>query len=177
MAKFVDAFTVDWSQFFFYAFPPFLSYFQVCAKNNSRPGNRNYDNPEVDNSAILYSCAGPSDRHTKSSEGFCSESGSSNSGRSLSTTSPTGVTGMQIIRQSLQKSEFLPDCRDHHAFLEIALTNNTKCISASGYNFLVKDHMIPCVLLWGPCYCSCMVSSRKAQVIRLWVQPIQQSVL
>ena len=23
MAKFVDAFTVDWSQFFFYAFPPF----------------------------------------------------------------------------------------------------------------------------------------------------------
>ena len=23
MAKFVDAFTIDWSQFFFYAYPPF----------------------------------------------------------------------------------------------------------------------------------------------------------
>ena len=99
---------------------PFLSYFQMCAKNNSRPGNRNSDNPKVDNSAILYSCAGPSDRHTASSEGFCSESGSSNSVRSSSTLSPTGVTGMQIIRQSLQKSEFSPDiveiimhsCRD-----------------------------------------------------------------
>ena len=81
----------------------------MCAKNNSRPGNRNSDNPKVDNSAILYSCAGPSDRHTASSEGFCSESGSSNSGRSSSTSSPTGVTGMQIIRQSLQKSEFSPE--------------------------------------------------------------------
>ena len=109
MAKFVDAFTVDWTQFFLLCISPFLSYFQTCAKNNPKPGNRNFDNPEVDNSAILNSCAGPSDRHTTSSRGFCSESCSSNSGRSSSTTSPTGVTGMQIIRQSLQKSEFSPD--------------------------------------------------------------------
>ena len=81
----------------------------MCAKNNPRPGNRNFDNPEVDTSAILYSCAGPSDRHTMSSKGFCSESGSSNSGRSSSTRSPTGVTGMQIIRQSLKNSKFSPE--------------------------------------------------------------------
>ena len=109
MAKFVDAFTVDWSQFFLLCISPFLSYFQMCAKNNPKPGNRNFDNPEVDNSAILYSCAGPSDRHTTSSKGLCSESGSSNSGQSSSTTSPTGATGMQIITQSLQKSEFSRD--------------------------------------------------------------------
>ena len=63
----------------------------------------------MDNSAILYSCAGPSDRHATSSKGFRSESGSANSGRSSFPTSPTGDTGMQIIRQSLQKSEFSPD--------------------------------------------------------------------
>ena len=67
IAKFVDAFTVDWSQFFLLCISPFLSYFQMCAKNNPKPGNRNFDNPEVDNSAILYSCTGPSDRHITSS--------------------------------------------------------------------------------------------------------------
>ena len=30
---------------------------------------------------------------------------------------------------------------------EIVLTNNTECISTSGYNFVVKDHMIPCIPL------------------------------
>ena len=50
MAKFVDVFTIDWSQFFFYAYPPYiLACFKVCTENNSRPGIRNSSNSLVDN--------------------------------------------------------------------------------------------------------------------------------
>ena len=104
MAKFVDAFTVDWSQFFFYAFPPFCLISRCVQKIIQDRATGILITPKW--ATQPYSCAGPSDRHTASSEGFCSESGSSNSGQSSSTSSPTGVTGMQIIRQSLQKSEF-----------------------------------------------------------------------
>ena len=109
----------------------------MCAKNNPRSGNRNFDNPEVDNSAILNSCAGPSDRHTTSSKGFCSESGSSNSGRSSSTTPPTGVTGMQIIRRSLQKSEFSPD------IVEI-ITHSWRGSTHKQYRVYINKWLIVC---------------------------------
>ena len=81
----------------------------MCAKDNSRPGIRNFDNSSVDNSALFYSCTEPTNRHTTHSEGFSSESGSSNSGRSPSSSSSSGAVGMQIIRQSLQESEIPPD--------------------------------------------------------------------
>ena len=109
MAKFADAFSIEWSEFFFYAFPPFLSCFQVCAKDNARQGIRNSGNSSVDKSTLFYGCTEPSNRHAMHGEGISSESDSPNSGRPPSSSPPAGVTGMQIIRRSLQKSEISPD--------------------------------------------------------------------
>ena len=79
MAKFVDVFTIDWSQFFFYAYPPYiLACFKVCTENNSRPGIRNSSNSLVDNSALFYGCTEPTNRNAMCIQCFSSESGSSN---------------------------------------------------------------------------------------------------
>ena len=142
MAKFVDAFTIEWSQFSFYTFPPCLitrcvqkiihdqaSGILVISRWTTQP---------------FFTA----DRHASYSEGFSSESGSSNSGQSPSTSSTTGAAGMQIIRQSLQtrrfrqtllKSSCSPGGRVH--------TNSTKCISTNDYSFVVKGHMIHCIPL------------------------------
>lgn len=57
----------------------------------------------------------------------------------------TGVAGMQIIRQSLQDSEILPDIVEViRSPGETSHTNSTKCISTSGYSLVVKGHMTHC---------------------------------
>ena len=65
------------------------------------------------------------------------------------TTSPTGVTGMQIIRQSLQKLEFSPDIVEiiMHSRRDSTHKQYRVTMSTRGYNFVVKDHVIPCVPL------------------------------
>ena len=107
MAKFVDVFTIDWSQFFFYAYPPYiLACFKVCTENNSRPGIRNSSNSLVDNSALFYGCTEPTNRNATCIECFSSGSDSSNSERSSSPTPTTAVDGMQAIKRSLQSLKF-----------------------------------------------------------------------
>ena len=113
MAKFVDVFTIDWSQFFFYAYPPYiLACFKVCTENNSRPGIRNSSNSLVDNSALFYGCTEPTNRNATCIQCFSSEPDSSNSGWSSSPTPTPAVDGMQVIRRSLQESEISPDIVD-----------------------------------------------------------------
>ena len=81
----------------------------MCADDNSRARIGNSCYSSVDNSTLFHRCTQLADRHASFSEGFSSESGSSNFGQSPSTSSTTGVAGMQIIRQSLQNSEISPD--------------------------------------------------------------------
>lgn len=81
----------------------------MCAKDNARQGIRNSGNSSVDKSTLFYRCTEPSNRHAMHGEGISSESDSPNSGWPPSSSPPAGVTGMQIIRRSLQKSEISPD--------------------------------------------------------------------
>ena len=81
----------------------------MCAEDNSRSSIGNSCYSSVDNSTLFHGCTQLADRHATCSEGFSSESNSSSSGQSPSTSSTTGVAGMQIIRQSLQSSEISPD--------------------------------------------------------------------
>ena len=86
----------------------FLSYLQMRAEDNSRSAIGDSCNSPVDNSTLFHGCTQLADRHALYSEGFCSESNSSNFGQSPSTSSTSGVAGMHIIRQSLQDSEISP---------------------------------------------------------------------
>lgn len=81
----------------------------MCAKDNAQQGIRNSGNSSVDKSTLFYRCTEPSNRHAMHGEGISSESDSPNSGWPPSSSPPAGVTGMQIIRRSLQKSEISPD--------------------------------------------------------------------
>ena len=81
----------------------------MCAEDNSRSSIGNPCYSSVDNSTHFHGCTQLADRHASYSEGFSSESGSSNSGQSPSTSSTFGTTGMQVIRQSLQNARISPD--------------------------------------------------------------------
>ena len=74
-----------------------------------RRNRREFLYSSVDNSTLFHVCTQVADRHASCSEGFSSESGSSNFGQSPSPSSATGVAGIQIMRHSLQNLEFLPD--------------------------------------------------------------------
>ena len=148
MAKFVDAFTVDWSQFFFYAFPPFCLISRcvqkiiqdratgilIIPKWTTQPYftvvlGLLIDTPRVLRASaqnlVHPTLAGPHPLHHRLELLVCKLSGS--------------PCKNQSFRQTLSRLSCIPG--------EIAHTNNTKCISTSGYNFVVKDHMIPCVPL------------------------------
>ena len=109
MAKNVDAFTIEWSQFFFHAFPPFCLISRCVQKISRDQASGILIISLWATQPYFYSCTEPTNRHTTHSEGFSPESGSFNSGRSPSSSSPTGAVGMQVIRQSLQESEIPPD--------------------------------------------------------------------
>ena len=61
-----------------------MSYLEICAEDNTRSSIGNFCNSSLDNSPLFYGCTQLADRHVSCSEGFGSESGSSNSGQSPS---------------------------------------------------------------------------------------------
>ena len=109
MAKFVDAFSIEWSQFFFYAFPPFCLIPRCVQKIIHDQASGILVIPRWTTHPFFHGCTQLADRHASYSESFSSESGSSNSEQSPSTSSTIGPVGMQIIGQSLQHSGISPD--------------------------------------------------------------------
>ena len=107
MAKFVDAFNTELSQFFFYAFPPFCLISRCVQKIISNQGSEILIIPLWTTQSYftaVLSLLIDTPRILKASS-----QSSSHSGRSPSTSSPTGAAGTQVIRQSLQESEIPPD--------------------------------------------------------------------
>ena len=105
--------------FFFYAFPPFCLISRRVQKIIQDQATGILIIPEVDYSAILYSCAGPSDRHTTSSRGFCSESCFIQLWPVLIhyiTDWSYWYTNYQSFLAKVRV--FARHCRDYHAFLE-----------------------------------------------------------
>ena len=148
MAKLVDAFTVDWSQFFFYAFPPFCLISRcvqkiiqdqatgilIIPKWTTQPFltvvlGLLMDTPRVLRASaqnlVHPTLAGPHPLHYRLELLVCKFLGI--------------PCKSQSFRQTLPRLSCIPE--------EIVLTNNTECISTSDYNFVVRDHMIPCVPL------------------------------
>ena len=142
------AFTVDWSQFFFCAFPPFCLISRRVQKiiQDQATGiliipewtTQPYftvvlglltDTPRVLGASaqnLLHSTlAGPHPLHHRL--------------ELLVYKLSVIPCKSQSFRQTLSRLSCIPG--------EIILTNNTECISTSDYNFVVKDHMIPCVPL------------------------------
>ena len=105
IAKFVDALSIEWSQIFFCAFPPFCLISRCVQTIIHDQASGILIVPRKATQSFFFSSAHLVDRHTLCSEGFRSESDSSNFGQSPSTSSTTGVASMQTIRQSLPNSE------------------------------------------------------------------------
>ena len=148
MAKFVDAFTVDWSQFSFMHFPLFVLFPDMCKKiiQDQATGiliipkwtTQPYftvvlslltDTPRVLRASaqnlVHPTLAGPHPLHHRLELLVCKLSGNPCKSHSF--------------RQTLSRLSCIPG--------EIVLTNSTECISTSGYDFVVKDHMIPSIPL------------------------------
>ena len=148
MAKFVDAFTMDWSQFFFYAYPPFCLVSRCVQKiiHDQASGilviplwtTQPYftavlslltETPRVFNASVQNlvhpTLDGPHPLHQRLQLMVCKLSG--DPCKSLR------------FRQTLSTSSCI------HG--ETALRNNIKSISTSGCNFAVKERMIRCIPL------------------------------
>ena len=134
--------------FSFMHFHLFALYLDVCRKKKLRPNMGNSCCSSVDNSTFFHGCAQLVDRHSSCYEGFSSESDSSNFGQSPSTSSATGVAGIQIIRQSLKNHRFSQTLlKSSCSPGETVHTSRTTCISTSGCSFVMKGHMIHCIPL------------------------------
>ena len=148
MAQFVDAFTIEWSQFFFYAFPPFCLISRCVQKIirdqasgiliiplwTTQPYFTAVLSLLIDTPRILKASAqnlvhptldGPHPLHHRLELLVCKLSGN--------------PCKSQRFRQTLPKSSCILG--------ETARINNTKCISTNGCNFVVKGHMIHCIPL------------------------------
>ena len=148
MAKFVDAFSIEWSQFFFYALPPFCliprcvqkiihdqaSGILVIPRWTTQPFFTVVLNLLTDMPLILKASAqnlvhptlsSPHPLHQRLDLLVCKLSGN-----------PCNTQG---FHQTLLKSSCSPGGTVH--------ANSTKCISTSGYSFVVKGHMIHCIPL------------------------------
>ena len=148
MAKFVDAFSIDWSQFFFYAFPPFClisrcvqkiihdqaSGILVIPRWTTQPFftvvlSLLIDMPRVlkvsAQSLIHPALDSPHPLHQRLELLVCKLSGN--------------PCKTQRFRQTLLKLSCSPG--------ETVHTNSTKCTSTSGYSFVLKGHMIHCIPL------------------------------
>ena len=148
MAKFVDAFSIEWSQFFFYAFPPFCLIF-TCVQNiiheqasgilviprwTTQPFFTVVLNLLIDMPRILKASAqnlvyptldSPHPLHQRLELLVCKLSGN--------------LCKTQRFRQTLLKSSRSPG--------ETVRASSTKCISTSGYSFVMKGQMIHCIPL------------------------------
>ena len=163
MAKFVDTFSIEWSQFSFYAFPPFClitrcvqkiihdqaSGILVIPRWTTQPFFTAVLNLLKDMPRILKASAqnlvhptldSPHPLHQRLELLVCKLSGNPCKTRRFG--------------QTLLKSSCSPGGTVH--------TNSTKCISTNGYSFVVKGHMIHCIPLRDLFCPSCTVSSRKA---------------
>ena len=147
MAKFVDAFTIEWSQFSFYAFPPCLitrcvqkiihdqaSGILVISRWTTQPFFTAVLNLLIDMPRILKASAqnlvhptldSPHPLHQRLELLVCKLLGN--------------PCKTRRFRQTLLKSSCSPGGRVH--------TNSTKCISTNDYSFVVKGHMIHCIPL------------------------------
>ena len=148
MAKFVDAFSIEWSQFFFYAFPPFClisrcvqkiihdqaSGILVIPRWTTQPFFTVVLSLLIDMPRVLKASAqnlihpaldSPHPLHQRLELLVCKLSGN--------------PCKTQRFRQTLLKLSCSPG--------ETVHTNSTKCISTSGYSFVVKGHMIHCIPL------------------------------
>ena len=70
MAKNVDAFTIEWSQFFFHAFPPFCLISRCVQKISRDQASGILIIPLWATQPYFYSCTEPTNRHTTHSGGF-----------------------------------------------------------------------------------------------------------
>ena len=148
MAKFVDAFTIDWSQFLLYAYPPFCLVSRCVPKiiHDQASGilviplwtTQPYftavlslltETPRVLNALVQNlihpTLDGPHPLHQRLQLMVCKLSG--DPCKSLR------------FRQTLSTSSCIRG--------ETALRNNIKCISTSGCNFAVKERLIRCIPL------------------------------
>ena len=148
MAKFVDVFTIDWSQFFFYVYPPFCLVSMCVQKiiHDQASGilviplwtTQPYftavlslltETPRVFNASVQNlihpTLDGPHPLHQRLQLMVCKLSG--DPCKSLR------------FRQTLSTSSCI------HG--ETALRNNIKCILTSGCNFALKERMIRCIPL------------------------------
>ena len=148
IAKFVDAFSIDWSQFFFYAFPPFClisrcvqkiihdqaSGILVIPRWTTQPFFTVVLSLLMDMPRVLKASAqnlihpaldSPHPLHQRLELLVCKLSGN--------------PCKTQRFRQTLLKLSCSPG--------ETVHTNSTKCTSTSGYSFVLKGHMIHCIPL------------------------------
>ena len=148
MAKFVDAFSIDWSQFFFYAFPPFClisrcvqkiihdqaSGILVIPRWTTQPFFTVVLSLLIEMPRVLKASAqnlihpaldSPHPLHQRLELLVCKLSGN--------------PCKTQRFRQTLLKLSCSPG--------ETVHTNSTKCTSTSGYSFVVKGHLIHCIPL------------------------------
>ena len=148
MARFADAFSIEWSQFFFYAFPPFCLVSRCVQKImhdkasgilviplwTTQPYFTVVLSLLIDTPCIVKASAqnlihptldGPHPLHHRLELLVCKLSGD--------------PCKSQRFRQTLSKSSCIPGGTVHK--------NSTKCISTSGCNFVVKGHMIHCIPL------------------------------
>ena len=102
MAKHIDAFCVNWSQYVFYAFPPFCLISRCVQKIVQEQATGVLVIPMWPSQA--YSCSNePSHRHSPISESVCQKPCSPETELSSCTKSQFSTDGLQIIRQSLSK--------------------------------------------------------------------------
>ena len=151
MTKFVDAFSIEWSQFFFYAFPPFCliprrvqkiihdraSGILVIPRWITQPFSTVVLSLLIDTPRVLKASPqlrtdlihpaldSPHQLHQRLELLVCKLSGN--------------PCKTQRFRQTLLKLSCSPG--------ETVHTNSTKCISTSGYSFAGKGHMTHCISL------------------------------
>lgn len=148
VAKFVDAFNIEWSQFFFYAFPPFClisrcvqkivhdqaSGILVVSRWATQPFFTIVLNLLIDMPRVLKASAqnlvhpildSPHPLHQRLELLVCKLSGN--------------PCKTHRFHQALLKSSCSPG--------ETVHTGSTRCISISGSSLVVKGHMIHCVPL------------------------------
>lgn len=163
MAKFVGAFSIEVSQFFFYTFPRFCltlrcvqkiihdqaSGILVIPRWTTEPFFTVVLHLVIEMPRVLKASAhnlvhptldSPHPLHQRLGLLVCKLSGN--------------PCKTERFHQTLLKSSFSPR--------ETVHTGSTKCTSKSGYSFVVRGHMIHCIPLWDLFCPSCTVSSRKA---------------
>ena len=110
-AKYIDAFSIVWSGFF-YAFPPFCLASRCVQKIIQDKATGILVIPLWPTQPFFSVVLRPADGSATYAQGDSSQLGSSYLGGSSSTSGSTEATGMQIIRRSLEDADIPPDVTD-----------------------------------------------------------------